>query len=233
MIPFFIFNNINSKDMDIVVTKMPPITKPEMKLEEIIIPGRNGSLYVKDNKKFDTYNPFIYQIECSLKENTNARKIFEWLNGEGKLILSKEPDKFYNVLIKSKIDLEQIYKVFNKFSIEFQVQPLAYSINEKRIKLSETTEMTILDSTYYIKPYIKILGNGNISLTINNETMNFKNIDEYIEVDCELEEAFKGNVDCNDKVYSEDFLYLKPGKNIISWLGNVSCVELKYREVFL
>lgn len=233
MIPFFIFNGKNSRDMGIIVNKMPAITRPEMKVEEIIVPGRSGSLYIKENKKFDTYKPFPYQLECTLIDNINAREVFAWLKGEGKLILSKEVDKFYNVLIKSKIDLEQVYKVCNEFSIEFQVQPFAYSVDEKELVLSSGTDLTILSSTYYIKPYIKIVGNGDISLSINDKTMIFKNIDAYIELDCELEEAFKGNINCNDKVYSDDFLYLEPGNNSINWLGNVSSVELKYREVFL
>ena len=233
MIPFFIFNGKNSKDMGIIVNKMPAITRPEMKVEEIVVPGRSGSLYIKENEKYDTYEPFTYQIECTLIDNANTRNIFEWLKGEGKLILSRETDKFYNVLIKSKIDLEQVYQVCNEFSIEFQVQPFAYSVCEKEQKLLSSTEITILDSTYYIKPYIKVIGNGDISLSINDKTMVLKNIEDYIELDCELEEAFKGNINCNNKVYSEDFLYLEPEKNLIDWLGDVSSVELKYREVFL
>ena len=35
MIPFFIFNGINSKDRGIIVNSLPSISKPEKRYEEI------------------------------------------------------------------------------------------------------------------------------------------------------------------------------------------------------
>lgn len=229
MIPFFIFNNISSKDRGIIVNKLPPISKSERNFEEIEIPGRNGKLYI-DNK---SYKPFQYELTCTLMPGANIRTISQWLDGVGKLIISTELDKFYNVIIKNQINFEQIYRVCNEFVVKFEVQPIAYSVQEKELILAKATELTIKESTYEIKPYIRVNGSGNITLVINNKSIVLKNVETFVELDCELEEAYKQNTNCNDKIECEEFPILVPGINNISWIGNVSSIQIKYREAFL
>ncbi len=227
--PFFIFNNINSQDIGIIVNKLPPISKPERSYEEINVPGRNGTLYI-DNK---CYKSFPYEITCTLMQDSNIRNISQWLNGSGKLIISTETDKSYNVIIKNQIDFEQTYRVCNEFVVIFDVEPIAHSIKEKELIFTKETQFIIKESTYMIKPYIKVNGSGIITLTLNNKSIVLKDIQEYIELDCELEEAYKNNLNCNSKVECEDFPVLIPGINNISWTGNVSNIQMMYREAFL
>lgn len=229
MIPFFVFNGVSSKDMGIIVNKLPPISKAEKNYEELEIPGRNGKLFI--DKK--CYKPFKYEITCTLMPNSNIRDISAWLDSSGKLIISTELDKFYEVIIKNQIDFAQAYKVFNEFVIIFEVQPIAFSVEDKKIIVTKQTDITILRATYDMKPYIKVNGNGNVTLTINNKSAILKEIKDYIELDCELEEAYKNNKNCNSSIECEDFPKLIPGKNSINWIGNVSSIEIKYKEAFL
>ncbi len=229
MIPYFIFNDVNSKDRGVIVNNLPPISKPERSFEEINVPGRNGNLYI-DNK---CYNSFQYEITCTLMPGCNIRTIVQWLNGLGKLTICTELDKFYNVVIKNQIDFEQVYRVCNEFTIIFDVNPIAYSVREKELTLTNNTQFIIKESTYEIKPYLKISGSGNITLTINNKSVVLKSIQEYIELDCELEEAFKENENCNSKVECDEFPILIPGQNSISWIGTVSSIQIRYREAFI
>lgn len=48
-------------------------------------------------------------------------------------------------------------------------------------------------------PYIKITGSGTVTLTINNASFTFSDIDEYIEIDSEAMNAYKGTVAKNNK----------------------------------
>ncbi|MCI8396826.1 MAG: hypothetical protein HFJ52_04040 [Clostridia bacterium] len=229
MIPFFIFNNINSKDMKVVVNKLPPVSKAERSYEEIEIPGRNGKTYI-DNQSYKT---FEYSITCTLMPGANIRKISKWLNGSGKLIICTETDKYYDVIIKNQIDFEQIYRVCNEFIVNFEVQPIAHSVREKEIDIFEPTTIIITESTYDIYPLIKIEGSGNITLTINNKSVILKNVNEYIELNCELEEAYKYFSSCNNQVECEEFPKLVSGENHVNWTGNVSSIQIKYEEAFI
>ena len=80
-------------------------------------------------------------------------------------------------------------------------------------------------------PYIKITGSGEIDLTINGNTMIIKP-DEYVELDCELQIAYKGEKSENDKIYGA-FFSLVPGRNTISIFGEYSELEIKYRKMYL
>ncbi len=229
MIPFFIFNGINSKDRGIIVNSLPSISKAKRRYEEIEVPGRNGNLYIDD----ESFEPFEYEITCTMMPEAEIRTLSSWLEGSGKLILSSELDKFYNVFISDQIDYEQVYRVCNKFVVHFKVQPIALSVKEKVLYLNQESSINLKNFTYNTYPYIKVEGSGKVTLIINNSEVVINEIQNYIELDCELEEAFKGEMNCNSSIECIDFPKLKPGINTISWLGTVTLLTIKYREAFL
>ena len=62
--------------------------------------------------------------------------------------------------------------------------------------------------------------------------MILKGVEDYIEIDTELYNCFKGDVNQNNKMYS-DFPVLEEGVNNISWEGNVTRLEITPRWVVL
>ncbi|MED9991261.1 MAG: hypothetical protein U0J27_03010, partial [Phascolarctobacterium faecium] len=75
-------------------------------------------------------------------------------------------------------------------------------------------------------PYIKITGSGGITLYINNRAHTFKDVNEYIEIDGEIMNAYKGDLLQNSKMVTTLFPKLAAGANNISWAGNVTKVEI-------
>ena len=55
------------------------------------------------------------------------------------------------------------------------------------------------------KPYIKIYGSGNISLHINSDTFTFENVSDYIEIDSETMNAYKGQSLQNNVMSGDGF----------------------------
>lgn len=228
MIPYFIWNNVNSIDKNIIVNELPPVITASKRIEEKEIPGRNGKLYIDDG----AYDTFVYQIKCTLKPGTDIREISRWLKGTGKLILSLEEDKYYEGIIKNSIDFSRTSHVFYEFPIEFELQPFAYSIKEFEHNFTKASTIFITQSTANIYPYIKVEGTGKVTITINNKSQIINNLDEYIELNSELEEAYKGTKNENSNVLG-DFLKLEPGENKIEWLGEISNLKIKYRETYI
>ena len=228
MIPYFIWNDINSIDKNIIVNELPPITRASKRIEEQVIPGRNGKLYFDEN----VYDTFVYQIKCTLGPEANVREIASWLNGTGKLIISLEEDKYYEGIIKNQIDFSKILHVFYEFPIEFELQPFAYSLKEIEHNFTTASKIYITQSTAEICPYFKIEGSGRVTLTINNKSQIIKNINGHIELDSKIEEAYKNTNSQNTNVIG-DFLKLQPGENNISWIGSITNLKIKYRETYL
>jgi len=225
---YFIYNGINSKDMGVVLKALPPITRPKKRIETITVPGRNGNLYIDEN----SYEPIIISLECTLKKDVDPRKITEWLVEFGTITFSDELDKFYNAVIINSIPLSRIFRVYREFIIQLELQPIALSNTQYARNFSGTESQTLeLDCTATVYPYIKVMGSGEVQLTINNKTC-IVNIDEsYIELDSELQNAYKVNKSKNNMMNGE-FPTLEPGENTIQITGNAS-IQIKYRKAYI
>lgn len=230
MINYFIFKNQKSLDKGIIINEMPVIPKPAKRIEKITIPGRNGVLHQDEG----TYDTIVIQIKCTIIEKCNIYEIKEWLNGSGKLILSSDPKVFYNAHIINQVDYTSIVNLLHEFPLEIELQPFSYSIEKYKKTFTKGQEhiFNIPDSTMEMLPYIRVEGTGKINLTINNETMILNNVNEYIELDCELLIAYK-NYENKDNEVKGNYFKLYNGLNKINILGNYTKLEIVYRKVYL
>ncbi|NFP92418.1 phage tail family protein [Clostridium sporogenes] len=146
MMPYFIFNNINSLDMGIVVNKLPPIVKAEKNIEKIEVIGRNGFL----TQNYGTYKGTVRSIECTLVEGTKIDEVIAWLDGYGDLIVSNRPDRTYKATIINQIPLSQVIPQIHEFIIQFDCQPFGYSLNDSPIM--KITENNVIRNSKVIHP---------------------------------------------------------------------------------
>lgn len=226
---YFIFKNINSKDMGIIIDSSPVFTRAPKKIEEIKLDGKNGSLYIDDNL-FDT---MIRQLSCVIVDKKkDIREIMAWLSGEGPIIFSTELDKYYEAAIINQIDYTDIARQLYTFPLQIELQPFAYSVEEKKLDIKNHGIFNIEKSTYTIFPRIKVYGNGDIDLNINGRIQKLYNINEYVELDSKLEIAYKDLQNKNMDI-AGTYLTLEKGNNSIEWTGIVSKVEIYYRECYI
>lgn len=115
--------------------------------------------------------------------------------------------------------LEGIEELADSFLHVGQEQPTVLATLTKAATIYNTEGFTAT-------PYIKITGSGGITLYINNRAHTFKDVNEYIEIDGEIMNAYKGDLLQNSKMVTELFPKLTAGANNISWAGNVTKVEI-------
>lgn len=225
---YFIYNGISSKDMGVILKKLPPITKPKKRIEIVQVPGRNGTLHIDEN----CYEPINISLECTLKKNINVRDITKWLIEFGTITFSDELDKYYNATITNSIPLERVFRLYREFIIQLELQPIAQSTQEYIYNCNNTNVNTLkIDSSAEMYPYIKLTGTGEVKLTVNNKICTVTIDDEYIELDSELQNAYKGVKNKNDKMNGE-FPILIPGNNKIQITGNAT-MQIKYRKAYI
>lgn len=91
--------------------------------------------------------------------------------------------------------------------------------------------------SFTAKPYIKLYGNGNGRLIIQNvngnKIWNFTDIIGYIEIDSELMNFYKGTELKNNTVTGDSFPTLSVGDNIISFDGSINKLEIIPRWICL
>lgn len=219
----FIWNGIHSDEMGIIVEKLPTITRPEERVNKYIIPGRSGHLTIIDN----AFESEVKSVEFHLID-TSPNVIKQWLTGSGKVIFGNDEDRFYKARIVNKIDLEKMITILHKGIALFDCQPFGYfNEGENYISIDKTTSI-YNPGTYKSEPYIKIYGTGDLTIRINDNSIQLKEVEDYIELDTEIMECFKGTEPLNNKMVGE-FPYFISGENKITWDGNVSKIEIKGR----
>jgi len=223
----FIFNGRSSKEFNLVVTKVRRYDTPERDIETIMVPGRDGALYIDNG----SYGPRKIEIECYIKSDVSkySRLIDGWLYrnfGINKLFFTDEADVFYEGMCINKISFEETFKFFNECKIVFECKPFKKSFSGENIISINSTNTTIFNSTEFdSNPLIKIYGSGHISLIINNNTIYLNDIIDYVLIDSDLKDCYKDTKLMNNNMNGE-FPKLNTGINTISWLGNVSKVEI-------
>ena len=224
--PYFIFNDIDSRDLGLIIKEMPPISKSEKDIEEIEIFGKNGPLHID----YGTYRSKSYSIICILTDVTQIDNLKKIYDGVGNLELSTEPNRIYNVAIKNQIDFSKYLEYLKEFPIEFSVEPFAYSKAEKKLLVSSNKTLEIeINGTAPSKFIINTTFPGIFS--INGISVEL--LDDNLSIDCFFMNCTKNGLNANNKINLEEFPELKPGLNTIITDDNIGSLEIIYKEGWL
>lgn len=224
---YFIFNGTKSSDMNIVIKKLPSVTRAKQRINTITLEGRSGTLHEIEDK-FDSYN---ISIECVMMPDANTNNIKKWLLGQSDLILSNNLGVKYTATVVNKIDFSKYLEFLKEFILELEIQPIAYGLEEKIIEINANQENSYnINGNYKTYPLIKVEGNG--SITCNGNTLIIDDNDIYLYIDCELMNAYINNNNKNDSVNGlENPLFLIPGNNVITTVNVAATIY--YREAWL
>jgi predicted phage tail component-like protein len=225
-----IWKNKSSKEIEgLIITETPPITKPKMKVNKIEIDGRDGDIIEKVG-----YESYTKNIGIGLTRNFNIDEVIKYFTGDGELIISDEPNKVYIASIYEDVDYEK-FLTMKKATIKYHVQPYKYLKNEAKAELSVSTQKSIEVTNKGLeisKPIIKLIGSGTIEVAINNSTFfiyKFPDDENEVTIDSQEEEAYLDGIYKNRNM-TGIFPLLEPGKNSISWSGDLSKIIIEPKK---
>lgn len=218
---YLIFNDIRSDSMKIYIEHLPPIVKPPERYDTIRI---DGSSVIEFNPK--GYDAYEKSIKIGFTED-NIDAVANWLRGKGKLIMSNELDKYYDVYIPGQIDYEKALR-FRMADITFITQPYKHSSTEVETEAMEVINQGNTDCL----PLMTIYGSGLVNVFVNDVKVCSIIVNEYVTLDGEAQEAYKGALSQN-RVMIGDFPVLKPGVNTLSFTGTVTTVKTLVRSRWL
>lgn len=224
----FIKNGVvyDSRDYGIGCGGFPDIVIPRKRITVESLPGRNGSLTSTDN----CYNSYTKNLECYMEDN--VYKDLSWLSGSGKLVLSNELAREYDVTLKNNIELTQIATYWRNFILNFEVQPFKKGRDKCSLIYEEKEFSFSIDGNANALPLIYVTGTGDIDLTINDKTFKIKDLNSTIIIDSELQVAMESNENALFKT-NGDFPELRPGLNNFHIIGNLSNIRIDYQETYL
>ncbi len=216
----------DSRDYGIGCGGFPDIVVPRERVTVESISGRSGSLITTDN----CYDSYTKNIECFMEDD--VYKDLSWLKGRGKLILSNELEREYDVYLKNNIELTQIATYYRNFILKFEVQPFKKGIEKHTLIYQEKNFKFTIGGNANALPIIYLTGNGDIDLTVNGNTCKLKNINTTIMLDSELMIAIENKENASPKT-NGDFPFLKPGLNEFIIIGDLVDIKIQYQDTYL
>lgn len=227
---FLIFNNLNSKyDLGLSIVKRPNIPSPSKNKITKEIPGRDGLVY----EELGGYKDIVITVEFNFIEKNNLKERFRqvklWINAiqDNKLIFSDDIEWFYRVVdINLNGDFETILRRKGLFKIDFTCRAYQYMVDGDN-PIFMPNNSTLYNCYLLSKPLLKIVGNGNTQITINNKTFTVP-VKDYVYVDSELELAYKYKGD-SFNISKGKFPVLEKGANKITYSSNITHFEITPR----
>ena len=226
-----IFNNKSSADCRIQVAHPPGYAYPERDYTITHIPGRNGDI-IQDNGCYKNVER-TYEVSFDAPNEdfaTYANAVSAWLHsttGYARLEDSYEPNYYRMATYQESNIFENLYNQAGTATIVFECKPQRFlKTGDNTITIQNS--LTIMNPTgFEAYPLFKVTGTSGV-LTVNGNSITFSSIDDFVMLDCELQDAYKENINKNS-IISGTFPVLQTGSNTISWTGDISSVTMKPR----
>lgn len=223
---YIILNGVNSNTITgLLISTLPPITKPKQRTQTEEIDGRDGDIVTKLG-----YSAYDKEISIGLFGNFDTNEVISFFNSEGNIVFSNEADKYYKYQILDQIDFAKLIR-FKTAKVTLHVQPFKYPLQEQPITISGETTVTN-EGNIYSKPVLNISGSGEIEVTLNGEqifNIDLGSEETDITIDTNQMEAYNPDTTelMNRQVTGDYSLFkLQTGNNTISLSGSVTSANI-------
>lgn len=212
------FNGLPSYNYGILVEHPPGYHIAERDYEYIHVPGRNGDLIIDKGSYKNGRRDYDIAFGSEVEDYEDmAVKVSEWLHspsGYARLEDTYEPDFFRRASYVDEVDFENILAHAGRATISFNCMPQRFYTSGETTQVVPVEQRT--DSGYLIwmdknpsrhaaLPYIKVTGNGTIRLSVNGLLwMTIQNVVDYVEIDCDIQNVYKGSTNMNANVQFSD-----------------------------
>ena len=222
------YNGKTNKQFDLVVTDFDQRKRPEEQIEVIDIEGRNGSLV----DRHGVYRSYERNIEMVNLTEDKKPLVHKWLSGRGVLRTSEDPAGFSYVDVIDTIERKYIGEVHSFITVTLLCEPHFY-LDTGMHAIEITTQKSLMNiGTDIAEPLIKVYGNGNGQVLINEQVIPLTGIDQHLTIDTKLQIVHKDGLPAGRKM-SGPFPVLGEGQNLISFAGGITKLELtpRWREL--
>lgn len=228
---YFIWKGIDSRNYNVtLIDPLPTTQRAQRRVEEITIPGMNGSLYIDAG----TYEQKKFSLNVLIKDNVYLPKIKEWLQGAGDLILGTQPNYKYKAIIYESIDFKETLRPYNNvFTVAVEAEPFLFPVNDLMLNVTVSPSNLYNTGDVITYPFLKVYGNGTVSISINTNNLTITNVSNYINIDCETGAVYKDNTSYEKYTTGTFPIVLNRGANTITFNNKVTNIEIKHNLKFL
>ena len=217
MTGYFVANGVSCENFNIILSDAGIYKRAEKDVETVTVPGKNGELLISN----DRYNnvDVTYPAVCLEDFDRCYRSLVDYLLAqEGYLRIedSFHPDEY--IMAQFVGETEPTRVTLNDqgtFNLQFRRKPQRF-LKSGEIPITYTSSGMIFNDCYPAAlPLVRVYGTG--ILGIGSVSISINSVSEYVDLDCEMMNAYKGLTNCNADISAPDgFFKIKHGQNNIS-----------------
>ena len=243
MLHYFNYDGQDSRDYGLYIISQNAYDKPERDLTFISVPGRDGDLIIdnggyKNLKLTLKLRLFAEKVENNINDLAfSYNRALNWLQQTAtyhKLIFSYDENYYREACVFSGIKATKRYDDVIDFTVTFSCKPFRKSFEGDKKIIITSNQAFFNPEAFPSKPYMKIIpADGTQDFTIGvhksanyHDYYSFYRADEYVEIDSETMNVFKGNINKNNDYAAVSFPEFKPGINTIAFIGNIASIEI-------
>lgn len=161
MISYIELNGEKSTNVKgLIIQSLPPITKPKMRTSNATIDGRDGDVVTKLG-----YAAYDKEVSIGLHGDFDIDDAIAFLDSEGEVVFSNEPDKYYRYQILDQIDFKRLVR-FRTAKVKMHVQPFKYDAVDRTFDIVNQF-LHVCDYSAYMFGITVISSGGSISVSGN------------------------------------------------------------------
>lgn len=226
--PWVLINEKPSYGVDgLIVTSLPPITKPAMRYNAEEIDGRDGDIITTLG-----YQAYDKTLSIGLHGDFDIDKVIGFFATSGTVTFSNEPDKIYNFQQLDAIDFERLVR-YRTATVKFHVQPYKASrLQRPKVFAGSDAQAVVVNAgNVAAAPKLTIKANGNVGLYLDGtQILSVTNTGWYtLVIDVEALEACTPEGALMNRHITGDYarLTLNPGRHTIKWSGDVESLTIE------
>lgn len=227
---YLIFNGQNLRTLGVLLSGEGTYNAPKRSVEEQIVPGRDGSLLI-DRGRFEnivvTYPAFVPDASSLIQ----LRSFLLSVKGYARLEDSYHPDEYRLASFADGItvDTSGRHNAHGQFDLAFNCKPQRFLISGETTQTFTEDGTLTNPTTFDAKPLVRIYGAGTVGIGDVNVT--FDGSTPYVDVDCDIQDAFYGTANKNSSVTLSPnrFPTLGPGTNGVTIGSGITQIEITPR----
>ena len=228
----FSFDGVNSLNFGVWFTKAKTENTPARDITMKVVNHRNGSLCM-DNGRWENAE---VMYSCAIltdfsKQYGSLMAALGSRPGYRRLWDSLHPGEFRLAVFRGGIEpVNTPYNRAGQFDLPFSCKPQRFLISGND-PVRFTAPSSLYNPTLFeALPMITVTGTGGGALRVGGTTVEIRELDGSMVLDCETMDAFTradgAVVSRNSAIYAPEFPVLGAGKNIIDFDGGITGVEI-------
>lgn len=227
------FNGAKSSYYGLLVSEYPTIPCVNEDVEEVEIEGRNGSLLIKKG----TYKNRELHIKFKMIDSdyfwSRFKKAETWLsNIRDNRLLYDRKDKCFIVKRVLFGDISKELRLYGEFEVTFIVEPFLQDMSLFSRSWLENEYVITNQGDFETFPELKLYGNGNIQVQINDDIFTINNVVDEVTINSELMLCYGKYKENKLLDMNGGFPVLKIGDNEIIVSSNITKTSIKFTNYY-